>query len=96
MYMYVPLQYAYLTYKVNYVIRFAPSSPTRAQELFLHSVLTLTSIHISLVAPLGPSCVRMACGRQVKPLRNLLFKFIDSQLPTALDKVQFKHVLHVV
>ncbi|XP_064390094.1 probable E3 ubiquitin-protein ligase HERC1 isoform X2 [Halichondria panicea] len=64
-----------------------PFPNREAQELFLHSVLTLTSIHISLVAPLGPSCVRMACGRQVKPLRNLLFKFIDSQLPTALDKV---------
>ena len=64
------------------------SSPMfRTQVSFLHSVLSLTRTHISLVAPLGPSCVRMACGHQVKPLRNLLFNFIDSQLPPSLDKV---------
>jgi hypothetical protein len=29
----------------------------------------------------------MACGAFVKPLRDLLFKLVDSQLPAALEKV---------
>ena len=60
----------------------------RVQESFLHSLLSLTRTHLSLVAPLGPSCVHMACGTQVKPLRNLLFKLVDSQLPPSLDQVR--------
>lgn len=59
----------------------------RVQESFLHSLLSLTRTHLGLVAPLGPSCVHMACGSQVKPLRHLLFKLVDSQLPPALDQV---------
>lgn len=50
-------------------------------------MLSLTKTHLGLVAPLGPSCVHMACGNQVKPLRNLLFKLVDSHLPPALDQV---------
>ena len=69
-----------------------PLSPSphmhRSQECFLFSVLSLTRTHLSLVAPLGPSCVHMACGSQVKPLRTLLFKLIDSQVPPALDQVR--------
>ena len=64
-----------------------PSHMHRSHESFLLSVLSLTRTHLSLVAPLGPSCVHMACGSQVKPLRTLLFKLIDSQVPPALDQV---------
>ena len=54
-------------------------------------MLSLTKTHLGLVAPLGPSCVHMACGNQVKPLRNLLFKLVDSHLPPALDQVSTQY-----
>ncbi len=51
------------------------------------SLLTLLRTHLSVVASVGSDSIHMACGPVVKPLRNLLFKLVDSQLPPALDEV---------
>ena len=57
-----------------------------SQVEFVSHLLSLLKTHLGLVAPLGFSCVQVACGQQVKPIRNLLLQLIDSQLPTELDK----------
>ncbi|CAI8021126.1 Probable E3 ubiquitin-protein ligase HERC1 [Geodia barretti] len=53
--------------------------------MFSLGILSLTHTHLSLVVPLGAQCVHMACGAQVRPLRNFLFKLMDSHLPPDLD-----------
>ncbi len=57
------------------------------------SLMTLLRTHLSVVASVGPESVHLACGHFVKPLRSLLFKLVDSQLPPALDKVSLWCVL---
>ena len=60
---------------------------SRSQQSFVLSLLTLLRTHLSVVASVGPDSIQTACGVFVQPLRNLLFKLVDSQLPDALDKV---------
>ena len=60
---------------------------------FVSRLLSLLKVHLGLVAPLGFSCVQVACGQQVKSIRNLLLKLIDSQLPMELDKASAKDCL---
>ena len=67
-----------------------PLCVCRSQQLFVLSLLTLLRTHLSVVASVGPDSVHMACGPFIKPLRHLLFKMVDSQLPPALDKVSEK------
>ena len=62
-----------------------------SQVEFVSSLLSLLKTHLGLVAPLGFSCVQVACGQQVKPIRNLLLQLIDSQLPAELDKASVKN-----
>ena len=57
------------------------------QEVFSQALLSLVHTHLSLVVPLGSQCVHMACGAQVRPLRNFLFKLMDSHLSPDLDLV---------
>ena len=65
-------------------------SLSSSQVEFVSHLLSLLKTHLGLVAPLGVSCVQVACGQQVRPIRNLLLQLIDSQLPTKLDKASIK------
>ena len=58
----------------------------------MHSMMSLLRTHLKLSAPLGPLCVHMACGNQVKLVRNFLFKLIDSELPPAIDQVSVQFI----
>ncbi|KAL5481420.1 hypothetical protein EMCRGX_G021569 [Ephydatia muelleri] len=65
----------------------APFRSKQAQESLVYSMMSLLRTHLKLSAPLGPQCVHMACGDQVKDIRSFLFKLIDSELPMAIDQV---------
>ena len=66
----------------------------RDHHQFLLLCMKLLSIHLSLAHAGGTGA--MVLGAQSRPLRNLLFRLIDTNMPDSIQQVSMKAVILMV